>query len=635
MLTSRGWLFLVTALAVATLGLSNANATLALTGLTLLSWFLAAWLWFVVRLRLVTRRLALERELRDQRGPVDSLWVGWTFSVSLTVRNDSIFDLPFVWISDRVAPTLKWEGEISVAGVLGRKQPLTVAYEITCQAPGRARFDGVGVQVADLQGFFGHRFFLRDLHEYRILPAFADARGHIPATKRHNLLPLLGIHAHRRPGTGSELLDLRDYLPGDPPKTIAWKVSARRGRLMTKVFESEVPIRCTLFVDTSNSVRVGGVGRNPLARLTEVVAAVSQANAAARDLTGLCLFDERGAQYVRPARGKRHLVRLVQLLADAAAQSPSTAEAPVSRLIPLAYSLAQEVYPDFLRPEVNAMPFWLPVWAPQPGYTLRRPPMTTRSGLIKPFIWIRQALAHAYRSLSQRLAAPLAPRYRQRYRWRKQLAALLSVRYGLAPGGLAALLEDDELFSHYVQQFLAEHQVAYPLPWYDARGRYLFAAPAKLSVLSDAFLRAVARGRDNELFVILADLLELGDELAPVLSAVKVALARHHQVMIVCPWPAGVPLPQRPGSSSPSAPGRALSGGEIELPSVMFGLSGSRSMEKLLERASTARFHRAYHQLRRSFARIGVPVLCARADDPIPLILDRLERLRVLERGMP
>ena len=49
---------------------------------------------------------------------------------------------------------------------------------------------------------------------------------------------------------GSELLDLREYRPGDPPKTIAWKASARRDMLITKEFENDVPVRCTLFLDT-------------------------------------------------------------------------------------------------------------------------------------------------------------------------------------------------------------------------------------------------------------------------------------------------------------------------------------------------------------------------------------------------
>src|SRR5207302_354096 len=65
-----------------------------------------------------------------------------------------------------------------------------------------------------------------------------------------------GMHRLYRPGSGSELLDLRDYQPGDPPRTIAWKVSARRDKLITKELEREVPVRCTLLLDTSRSVLV-------------------------------------------------------------------------------------------------------------------------------------------------------------------------------------------------------------------------------------------------------------------------------------------------------------------------------------------------------------------------------------------
>ena len=113
------------------------------------------------------------------------------------------------------------------------------------------------------------------------------------------------------------------------------------------------------------------------------------------------------------------------------------------------------------------------------------------------------------------------PKRRRRLQWRKRLAALLSVKYGLAPGGLAMLLEDDERLGHYLQQFLSDHHVPYPPPLYDQRGRYLFAAPAKINVLAAALLRAVSKSHDNELFVLLVDLLELTDELPPLLRAVK------------------------------------------------------------------------------------------------------------------
>ncbi|MGH7186754.1 MAG: DUF58 domain-containing protein, partial [Pseudomonadota bacterium] len=250
-------------------------------------------------------------------------------------------------------------------------------------------FWGVKVQAADWQGFFSAARFVRAAQSYRVLPPLADARGHVPAPKRRNLLPILGRHPHRRPGTGGDLLDLRDYLPGDPPKMIAWKISARRGRLMTKELESEVPIRATLFIDMAAGTRLGPVGHSALARLVEIAAAVAQANAAARDLTGLCLFDEeRVHAWIRPARGPRHLTKIMDLLADVAALPPTASFTPLHRLLPLAYGLAQDLYPDLLDDDINVFPWWLPLWAPQPAYALVRPLTRPNSFMSRAAAWL-------------------------------------------------------------------------------------------------------------------------------------------------------------------------------------------------------------------------------------------------------
>src|SRR5262249_18747209 len=111
---------------------------------------------------------------------------------------------------------------------------------------------------------------------------------------------------------------------------------------------------------------------------------------------------------------------------------------------------------------------------------------------------------------------------------RKRLAALLAVRYGLAPGGLEALLEDDDQLSLLLQRFLTDHRVPFSLPLYDRKGRYLFAAPEKVPILAKALVRAVGMGHDNELYVLLADLLEMDEKLEPLLNAVRLARGRKH-----------------------------------------------------------------------------------------------------------
>jgi uncharacterized protein (DUF58 family) len=622
MLTNRGFWILATTLAVLGVSLGTGHSpALTLVGLSLLAWFLATWVVFAFRMHTLAGRLYVRRVIRDQRGPVRSLWAGQSYRVRARFVCESPVLSPYLRIADRVpAAARHLAGDTHTEGSVADGASLEITYTLHCLTPGTLRFEGLAVQAADPQGLFYKYLFVHDVRVLRVLPPLADVRGHIPAVKRHNVLPLLGSHRLRRPGSGSDLLDLREYLPGDPPKTIAWKVSARRDRLMTKEFESEVPVRCTLFLDTSASVRVGGPVGGALTRLVEITAAVAQATAGVRDLTGLCLFDGQGTRkYVRPARGARHLIGMLNLLADAAGLPPSTGEVPVRALLPLAYSFAQETYPELLTPEVNAFPAWLPWLSPQPAYTLRLPRLRARSLLHRPWIGLRLYLRRLRLGLRQGVVARFSPRERRWYRWRKQLAALLSVRYGLAPGGLALLLEDDERCVHYLQRFLAEHQVPYTLPLYNEDGRYLFAAPGKVEVLARALLHAVARGHDNELFVLLADLLEIGEHLGPLLRAVKVAVARHHQVVVVCPWPPGLPLPSGDGPTE-----------DVPLPR---GRDRPRTKE-LLARVTVRRFHRAYEQLRRTFGRLGIAVLCARAEDSVPLILERLERLRGHLRGV-
>jgi uncharacterized protein (DUF58 family) len=646
MLTARGWMFFLAILGTLALGLVLETATLILVGLTLLVWFLGAWLLFAVRLRLLSRSLRVEREVWDERGPIASLWAQSSFGVRVRLYQDRHGPAPYVRVRERVPFNLQLvSGSTREDGLPAPGKPLTLRYEVFCPAPGLVRFEGLSILVADLQGFFFHALAVADVRFYRILPPLADVHGHIPVPKRHNLLPLLGTHRLRRPGTGSELLDLRDYLPGDPPKTIAWKASARRDRLMTKVFESEIPVRCTLFVDTSNSVRVGTAGSNALARLAEIGAAVAQASTAVRDLTGLCLFDEHTTRVAAPARTARHLVHLFHLLAEAAALAPSTGEVTVDRLLPLAYALAREIYPQDLDAEVNHFPWWLGWLSPQPAYTLRVAPLRSAGWPLWPLNALRRGARYVGLSLRQAILARVSPRRRTQYRWRKQLAALLSVRYGLAPGGLALLLEDDERCAWYLQRFLADHHVPYELPFYDEQGRYLFAAPGKAEVLAGALLRAVRRGRDNELFVLLADFLEIVDHLGPVLAAVKVARARHHQLIVVCPWPPGVPPPSRTtlgvrreawgvrreaSGVGTGTPHTSRLTPHAPRPTPHASAAGQRAALRL---TTAQRFDLAFHQVRGAFARLGVPVVCARDVDAVALILSLLERLRVQERG--
>src|SRR5262249_35091753 len=126
MLTVRGWWLLIITLAMllvamlnefVNIGLSSfsqslslhqpdasrgPNVTLALVALPLGGWFVWEWLSFAIRARLVIRRLYCHRELRDERGPVDTLWAGQTFRVRVELSLPAGLGLPYLILEDRL-----------------------------------------------------------------------------------------------------------------------------------------------------------------------------------------------------------------------------------------------------------------------------------------------------------------------------------------------------------------------------------------------------------------------------------------------------------------------------------------------------------------------------------------------------
>lgn len=657
--TARGWWLFVPALAVVALGVRFQLNGLVLLGLGVVLWLgYEGWRfnWSVYKL---TERLRLRRTLTDARGLVRTLLSGGVYTVEVRLTLDDGADLPVLVVADLVPFTVvKTEGTVSRATRLDTEGEVVLTYTIRCPHAGVARFEGVQLQLADPQGFYYAALFLRQVVEVPVLPLRADAESRAAQKVPSNRLPPPGQHRLRKPGASSELLDLRDYQPGDPPRTIAWKVSARRDKLITREFESEVPLKCTLFVDTSASVRLlsaspdkGGeaLTARPLHRVVDVAAGVVQAGLANRDLVGLCLFDEKTVRYLRPDRAGRHRNEMLQALAGTLDALPDYARADPDDLLPLAYGFAKRVYPDLLDAGVNGVPFWVEWVASFPGVWRR--PVGLRRYLHRRkadiLFWLMVAMSFLG-FLGVALFAPTTSdldltlsglyaggasagtvllgwllmslptsRERRLSRWRKQMAALLAHRYDLGPGALEAILQDEDLLTLLLQRFLNEHQVPYRVPLYDGQGRYLHAAPEKVRVLTVALQESIRRGQDSELFVLLADLVELEDHLKPLLKALRLARSRHHQVLVIVPWPPGLPPP---GSRLPPEPDPAET-------------KADAYVEAWVRRATADRFHRAYQNLKRSLARLGVEMTCAEEGEPVALVLSRLDRLRQARRA--
>ncbi|MGQ0720363.1 MAG: DUF58 domain-containing protein [Candidatus Eiseniibacteriota bacterium] len=126
-----------------------------------------------------------------------------------------------------------------------------------------------------------------------------------------------GLHKSPYKGFSVEFAEHRQYMPGDPLKTIDWKVYGRSDRFYVKEFEEETNLRAYLVLDASASMAFasGEVSKFDYARYLS--AALSYLMIRQQDSVGVLIFDREIRRFVPPRSASRHLHVLLSELEQA------------------------------------------------------------------------------------------------------------------------------------------------------------------------------------------------------------------------------------------------------------------------------------------------------------------------------
>jgi uncharacterized protein (DUF58 family) len=125
------------------------------------------------------------------------------------------------------------------------------------------------------------------------------------------------------PGEGETLKELREHVPGDPFKRIAWKASARRGTLLVREMEREERDIVWLVLDASVELWAGEEGKSPLDFAVDEVGGIAARHLARGDKVGLAIFASRIRTWLEPDGGPQQASRIVAALASAASMVDS------------------------------------------------------------------------------------------------------------------------------------------------------------------------------------------------------------------------------------------------------------------------------------------------------------------------
>ena len=131
---------------------------------------------------------------------------------------------------------------------------------------------------------------------------------------------LSGLHHSPYFGQSVEFAQHREYVAGDDPRRIDWKVWSKTDKYYIKQYEEETNLRCTLLVDVSESMQFGTQAFSKYEYACAAAASLAYLLLRQQDSVGLTSFDT-GVRAVVPSRSKRN--HLHAILAALDAQDPA------------------------------------------------------------------------------------------------------------------------------------------------------------------------------------------------------------------------------------------------------------------------------------------------------------------------
>lgn len=190
-----------------------------------------------------------------------------------------------------------------------------LSFSVTGLRLGDAFLHGFVIRAEVALGLFGVSSWLPRRLAFKTLPERLVSRSpRLSATRAIESQSEL-VQRDKR-GFGMEIRELRDFAPGDPFKHIAWRASARRGKLIAREFESERSLSVWLCLDVSPSMWWGPVGRARIDHALAMACELARTLTAGRDKVGLVIHDHTSRIIIEPGRGTTQHTRMLEALLE-------------------------------------------------------------------------------------------------------------------------------------------------------------------------------------------------------------------------------------------------------------------------------------------------------------------------------
>ena len=239
--------------------------------------------------------------------------LGATTSVRIVLTNNSRKLLHIV-AKDELPAALE-----SVAGIESINVPGRFAYETTYDVRairrGRFKLGGMVLRVGRPGALMARDLIVPGEEAITIYPRFATS-------DEYRLLARINQQDEsvRRPrrthGRGTDFESLSNYNPGDDLRSVDWKVSAKRGFLISKNLQTEKGQQISVLIDSGRlmSEKIGTLSRFEYALNAAVM--LSYVGQKRGDTVAMATFSDRIESFVPPVRGAAIMRRVLESLSS-------------------------------------------------------------------------------------------------------------------------------------------------------------------------------------------------------------------------------------------------------------------------------------------------------------------------------
>jgi uncharacterized protein (DUF58 family) len=193
---------------------------------------------------------------------------------------------------------------------------------------GRLRFGAVGMRATTSLGLLTGVMIVDQDGESVVVPSLSNVRR-FRLLAIQNRLSDAGVRALKQRGEGTSFAGLRDYVPGDDPRLLDWKATARHRRLITREQTIERSQTVISLVDCGRAMTQLAGRYSRFEHVLSAALVLGDVAATSGDRVGLVAFDDEVRAYVPPVRGVAALRTLRTTLSglDATLTEPDYATA--------------------------------------------------------------------------------------------------------------------------------------------------------------------------------------------------------------------------------------------------------------------------------------------------------------------